>query len=163
MCSGGCELSTGSSEERHRKRDRASPQIGSRDELQFVVAPIAAPGTNKPAGPDTTRRDFVMQSDKTIETEPDKTPDLPMHVSRRNVLRSASLLAGGAALFAGALATAAAQSGKMSQQAAAYQSAPKNGQKCMDCSLFQSPSSCKLVDGTISPAGWCKFFAKKAS
>jgi len=84
-------------------------------------------------------------------------------VSRRSVLRGATVIAGSAALLAGALAPASAQSGKMSQQAASYQSAPKNGQKCADCSFFQSPSSCKLVDGTISPAGWCKFFAKKSS
>jgi hypothetical protein len=72
-------------------------------------------------------------------------------------------MAGGAIAFAGALGGARAQSGKMSQQAANYQTAPKNGQKCMDCSLFEAPASCKLVDGAISPAGWCKFFAKKAS
>jgi hypothetical protein len=83
-------------------------------------------------------------------------------VSRRNLLRGATVIAGGAAVLAASLAPAMAQSGKMSQQAAAYQTSPKNGQKCMDCSFFASPSSCKLVDGTISPAGWCKFFAKKS-
>ena len=84
-------------------------------------------------------------------------------VSRRSVLRGATVIAGGAAVLAGALAPATAQSGKMSQQAASYQSAPKNGQKCMDCSFFAAPTACKLVDGTISPAGWCKFYAKKAN
>lgn len=84
-------------------------------------------------------------------------------LSRRNVLRGATLLAGGAALVAGALAPASAQSGKMSQKAAEYQDGPKNGQKCQDCSFYVQPQACKLVDGTISPVGWCKFFAKKAS
>lgn len=84
-------------------------------------------------------------------------------LSRRKLLRGATVLAGGAALVAGSLAPAAAQSGKMSQQAASYQNGPKSGQKCLDCSFFVQPSSCKLVDGTISPVGWCKFFAKKAS
>ena len=83
-------------------------------------------------------------------------------ISRRNILRGATVLAGGAALVAGALAPASAQSGKMTQQAAAYQDGPKNGQKCMDCSFYVQPQACKLVDGTISPVGWCKFFAKKA-
>lgn len=83
--------------------------------------------------------------------------------SRRNVLRTATALVGGATIAAGCLGAATAQSGKMSQGAAAYQNGPKNGQKCLDCSFFVHPSSCKLVDGTISPVGWCKFYAKKAS
>jgi hypothetical protein len=84
-------------------------------------------------------------------------------LSRRNLLRGATLLAGGAALVAGSLAPAAAESGKMSQQAAAYQPSPKSGQKCLDCSFFVQPQACKLVEGTISPVGWCKFYAKKTS
>lgn len=84
-------------------------------------------------------------------------------LSRRSVLRGATFFAGGAAIAAGTIGAAAAQSGKMSQQAASYQNGPKNGQKCLDCSFFVQPSSCKLVDGTISPVGWCKFFAKKTS
>jgi hypothetical protein len=51
----------------------------------------------------------------------------------------------------------------MSQQAAAYQPSPKNGQKCLDCALFIQPQACKVVEGTISPVGWCKFYAKKTS
>ena len=84
-------------------------------------------------------------------------------ISRRGILRGATVLAGGAALVAGSLAPATAQSGKMTQQAAAYQPSPKNGQKCLDCSFFVQPQACKLVDGTISPVGWCKFYAKKTS
>jgi hypothetical protein len=84
-------------------------------------------------------------------------------ISRRNVLRGATVLAGGAALVAGSLAPAGAQSGKMTQQAAAYQPSPKSGQKCLDCSFYVQPQACKLVEGTISPVGWCKFYAKKAS
>ena len=84
-------------------------------------------------------------------------------VSRRNVLRGATLIAGGAAIVASSLAPASAQSGKMTQQAAEYQNGPKNGQKCLDCSLYVQPQACKLVEGTISPVGWCKFYAKKAS
>jgi hypothetical protein len=84
-------------------------------------------------------------------------------LSRRNVLQCASIIAGGAAAIgASARAFAAdAGSGKVSQQAAAYQTSPKNGQRCTDCALYIAPASCKLVDGAISPAGWCKFFAKK--
>jgi hypothetical protein len=84
-------------------------------------------------------------------------------ISRRNVLRSATVLAGGAALAVGAVGAASGQSGKMTQQAAAYQPSPKSGQKCLDCSFFVQPQACKLVEGTISPVGWCKFYAKKTS
>jgi hypothetical protein len=87
-------------------------------------------------------------------------------VSRRQVLRGATILAGGAAVAAASVAQAAsqaAQSGKMTQVAAAYQPSPKSGQKCLDCSFFVQPQACKLVEGTISPVGWCKFYAKKAS
>ena len=83
--------------------------------------------------------------------------------SRRELFRSAAVAACGATLISGAMIAshAEAQTGKMSQAAAAYQPTPKNGQSCASCALFQAPTSCKLVDGTISAAGWCKFYAKK--
>ena len=90
--------------------------------------------------------------------------DKGVALSRRHVLRGVTLVAAGAAVAATSLpAAAAAPTGKMTQEAAAYQSSPKNGQKCLDCSFFTQPSACKLVEGTISPVGWCKFYAKKAS
>ena len=52
---------------------------------------------------------------------------------------------------------AAAQS-KMTQQAAQYQDTPKGKQSCSNCSQFQSPKSCKLVEGDVSPQGWCMIF-----
>jgi hypothetical protein len=52
---------------------------------------------------------------------------------------------------------------KMAQKAAGYQAKPNGAQSCASCALFKAPSSCTLVDGTISPDGWCRFYAKKAS
>jgi len=80
--------------------------------------------------------------------------------SRRAILlRSVGYAAGASALFgAGREANAA----KMAQPAAAYQNSPKNGVQCDGCALFEAPNGCKLVDGDISPAGWCKFWAKKS-
>jgi hypothetical protein len=49
----------------------------------------------------------------------------------------------------------------MSQKSVDYQDTPKNDQDCSNCSLFQEPNSCTIVDGEISPKGWCKFWAKK--
>ena len=49
----------------------------------------------------------------------------------------------------------------MAQKAVEYQDTPKGDQECSNCSLFQEPSACTLVDGEISPKGWCKFWVKK--
>ena len=78
--------------------------------------------------------------------------------SRRQVVQGVACAASGAAiLFAMALPAQA----KMSLQAAGYQATPKGDQTCANCSLFKAPSSCILVDGNISPNGWCRFYRKK--
>jgi hypothetical protein len=48
---------------------------------------------------------------------------------------------------------------KMSKQAAQYQDTPKGIAMCATCSLFVEPRSCKVVDGEISPNGWCNAYA----
>ena len=83
-------------------------------------------------------------------------------VSRRNLLRSATIMAGGAAALAATIVATPAEADKMSQKGALYQEAPKNGQQCDGCALFKAPASCTIVDGTISPTGWCRFFSKKS-
>jgi hypothetical protein len=57
----------------------------------------------------------------------------------------------------GPIAPAAAQQ-KMSQSEAQYQDRPKSELSCAACSLFRPPRSCEVVQGDISPNGWCKFF-----
>jgi len=81
-------------------------------------------------------------------------------MSRRTLLQGAAMTAGGVAMLVAAVAPAEA---KMAQQAAGYQDSPKNGAQCSTCALFKAPASCTLVDGAISPNGWCKFYAKKTS
>ena len=51
---------------------------------------------------------------------------------------------------------------KMAKTAVAYQDTPHGDQNCANCKFFEPPSSCKVVDGVISPNGWCKLWAKKA-
>jgi hypothetical protein len=46
----------------------------------------------------------------------------------------------------------------MSKTEAEYQDGPKNGLACAACTLFRPPRSCQVVQGDISPSGWCKFF-----
>jgi len=82
-------------------------------------------------------------------------------ISRRSLLQNATVIAGGVAALATAL-TAKQAEAKNSQAAAAYQATPKNGQSCSTCALFRPPSSCLMVEGTISPDGWCKFYVKKS-
>jgi hypothetical protein len=80
--------------------------------------------------------------------------------SRRQIL-GVSLTALGS-LFV-MIASSSQAVAKMAQKAAGYQTTAKNGQSCANCALFKAPSSCTLVDGTISPDGWCRFYAKKTS
>ncbi|HUO94031.1 MAG TPA: high-potential iron-sulfur protein [Rhizomicrobium sp.] len=78
--------------------------------------------------------------------------------SRRQLFRGAAVCLAGAAVLASTDAEA-----KMAQKAAGYQETPaKDGSDCANCALFKAPSSCTLVDGTISPNGWCRFYAKKS-
>jgi High potential iron-sulfur protein len=80
-------------------------------------------------------------------------------LSRRTVLlHSAGCAAGAAAL----LLPIEQATAKMSQPSVGYQDSPKGDQECSNCSLFQEPNACTLVDGEISPKGWCKFWVKKA-
>jgi len=79
------------------------------------------------------------------------------HHSRRTVLRG--LVAAGCALCLPRLGHA--EAGKLSQVQAQYQDKPKGDQKCANCMHFVAPNSCKVVDGTISPDGWCTLWVKK--
>jgi len=47
---------------------------------------------------------------------------------------------------------------KMSPAEAEYQDRPKNGLGSAACTLFRPPRSCEIVQGDISPSGWCEFF-----
>ncbi|MGL6159237.1 high-potential iron-sulfur protein [Microbulbifer sp.] len=53
--------------------------------------------------------------------------------------------------------------GKAKKEAVQYQDTPKNGQKCADCQLFTPPDGCQVVEGKISPEGWCSLFVVKQS
>jgi len=81
--------------------------------------------------------------------------------SRRSVLKSVILLTG--TVCAGSLLSrreALAQQ-KATQAAMKYQNKPNGDQKCSNCSQFEPPSSCKVVEGKISPEGYCIAWVKK--
>lgn len=81
-------------------------------------------------------------------------------VSRRKLLQ---LFGYSAATFPIAALTSrlAWAQGKTSKQAANYQGQPNHGQQCAGCVNFIAPDSCKLVEGTISPQGWCRLYSPK--
>lgn len=79
-------------------------------------------------------------------------------LKRRTVLR--------AALAAGCLLclpqAGRAQSGKVSKAQAKYQDTPKGNQNCAKCLHFvAADNTCKVVEGKVSPQGWCQLWAAK--
>ena len=82
----------------------------------------------------------------------------PMALSRRMIVTRGVAGAAGAAVLLGLVTEASA---KMAHKAVEYQDTPKGDQECSNCSLFQEPNACTLIDGEISPKGWCKFWVKK--
>jgi hypothetical protein len=63
----------------------------------------------------------------------------------------------------------AAAAGKETKEQLAYQPTPHGTQRCANCIVFhpgktpQSSGSCDLVQGSISPNGWCRVFRAKAA
>jgi High potential iron-sulfur protein len=83
-------------------------------------------------------------------------------ISRRRMLTVAAGAAGVVTSVAAVVvASTTAQAAKVSQTAVKYQDMPKGEQRCENCSLFEAPSTCKTVDGTVTAQGWCMVFAKK--
>lgn len=80
--------------------------------------------------------------------------------SRRKVLQG-GLTAVAAGVAAGAMARTAKAQEKLAQNLVQYQDMPKDGAKCLDCTNWVAPNGCKIVDGKISPNGWCVAFAPK--
>ncbi|WP_444923379.1 hypothetical protein ACJJH9_16110 [Microbulbifer sp. DLAB2-AF] len=50
---------------------------------------------------------------------------------------------------------------KATKESVNYQDTPKDGKKCVDCQLFTPPNACIVVEGDISPEGWCSLFVLK--
>jgi hypothetical protein len=69
-----------------------------------------------------------------------------MALSRRTIVTRSVAGAAGAAVLLGLVTEVSA---KMAQKAVEYQDTPKGDQQCSNCSLFQEPNSCTLVDGEI--------------
>jgi len=81
--------------------------------------------------------------------------------SRRSALKAAVSVAG-AAVLAGALDAAAQQQPKpkatlkkRSKEKVGYRDEPYDGRSCAKCVLYVGHGECVLVEGEVSPDGWC--------
>lgn len=88
--------------------------------------------------------------------------------SRRRLFRQGAVIASGAALGGLMLEVKApAQGGKVSKTVAKYQETPHGTQQCDGCMQYipgkaaSANGTCKIVEGSISPKGWCTFFTAK--
>jgi hypothetical protein len=82
--------------------------------------------------------------------------DTGCNVSRRMLLR-----AGVGALAVSLVPVRASAQPKIAPKLVHYQEKPKGPQECDNCLHFVAPSSCKMVEGKISPKGWCQLYAPK--
>jgi High potential iron-sulfur protein len=82
--------------------------------------------------------------------------DRVKNIPRRRLIRTA-LTGAAVGLALGVIAKAETRV-KMSRAEAAYQDSPKDIQMCATCTLFEPPRSCRVVEGTVSPNGWCNAF-----
>ncbi len=91
--------------------------------------------------------------------------DLDKLISRRTLLK------GAAAVTCVALASAFAGKAfaeKSTKVATAYQDKPNGDKKCSNCNFFipgKTPTAegtCQIVEGSISPQGYCTLYVKKA-
>lgn len=82
--------------------------------------------------------------------------DRPICPARRRLFGPAVALA---ALLSGGVASLAAElPRKLTKAEAKYQDHPNDIQMCSTCTRFVKPNQCKVVDGDVSPDGWCRLF-----
>lgn len=91
---------------------------------------------------------------------------MPESISRQAFIGGAVLLP---ALCGILSAPAIADANKASKDAMHYQTSPNGDKQCAGCQFFvpgsdsKSDGTCKIVDGSISPNGYCMAYAAKDS
>lgn len=64
------------------------------------------------------------------------------------------------------IAGSRAQAAKLEKSDVHYQGIPKDGKRCADCAAYLSAATsggaCRVVDGSISPEGWCVAYSPRA-
>ena len=88
-------------------------------------------------------------------------------VSRRSFIGGAALLAGAAATPGLIVCQTALAQQKVPAASVKYQDKPNGNQQCSNCLQFVPGSTptamgtCKVVDGTVSPSGYCIIWVAK--
>ncbi len=103
---------------------------------------------------------MVRKSHESTRVTSEETPE-NHSPSRRKILLSllwSAAVANAATLFGGGREALAQQ--KVTKELSQYQDSPKDGHKCSECTFFEPPKACKVVEGDISPEGWCQLWNK---
>ena len=85
-------------------------------------------------------------------------------LSRRALLRNAAAtvwIVGTSALATGCaqpMAQAPPPQQKQTKAQAAYQDRPNGSERCSACANFVPPGDCRVIQGPVSPDGWCRNF-----
>jgi hypothetical protein len=82
-------------------------------------------------------------------------------LSRRRLLKGAALLAGASLTASMVPGNDALAQQKVSKETAKYQDKPSADKQCSNCAQFIPNNGCKLVEGTVSPQGYCILWQKK--
>ncbi len=93
---------------------------------------------------------------------------LDKEISRRTLLTVAVAATGFALMSAFASCShPEKQTGKLSKASVNYQDKPNGDQRCVNCKFFMpgntptANGTCQLVEGSISPKGWCTKYEKQ--
>ncbi len=81
---------------------------------------------------------------------------------RRAILKGGALFAGTALVAGVGPARQALAQQKATKESMKYQDKPNGDKQCSNCNFFVAPNGCKIVEGTISPQGYCISWQKKA-
>jgi High potential iron-sulfur protein len=88
--------------------------------------------------------------------------------ARRRLFKAGIMAAAGAAVARVTVAMQPARAAKASKAVAMYQPNPHGDQSCAKCIHFipgataEADGTCQVVDGSISPNGWCVLYAPKS-
>jgi len=79
--------------------------------------------------------------------------------SRRTFLRRSTLWIAMAPVL---VVAGTANANKADKSDFSYRDQPSaKGQLCGNCTAFMTPNHCRIVDGEISPAGWCVAYSSR--
>jgi hypothetical protein len=81
--------------------------------------------------------------------------------TRRELLRHAPACVALAVVAVSARPGAALAQQKVAKAMVQYQDSPKDGHQCSTCANFVAPGSCKVVQGAVSPKGWCSIWTPR--